>query len=461
MIKFVSSTTEHGIHRSEMRGKRQRHVSSLWAPLPFFFFTLFWSRGGVVHRQAQNAFFGNNNSQQIYHETLEYYSHQETSRLYIPNDTKNIAAPNHTHSILQLKVPFYVYTNELDWSDLAFLQNGFMESYRGGKHSDDFWFLVNALKHPMRTTNPNKAKLFFVPTLLNLASRAGKLNYLFKEVCKRKEISPCFKERSQAYHFVDRALAKSPYFKRSKGKDHVIVTSHWTFRPDRWCNIEGPKNWTHSNILKCNLVNFEGYISGKNAASPSMYIGRPCDLEAKKTFDFSMTASLHAEKPVFQTRRDICQWLHEGNYSVAQCGEGPQCPSLSRSKYGFHARGDTWGANRVMDTLRSRTIPLFTDEEQYNILPSFIPWREISYLVNVTTQESFEESLQDILSRPPSEYLEMQRLIGQYVHIFDHKTVYQFDAYMADFAARLGFQNESVQEISWILDDYLDAMTIS
>jgi hypothetical protein len=39
--------------------------------------------------------------------------------------------------------------------------------------------------------------------------------------------------------------------------------------------------------------------------------------------------------------------------------------------------------------------------------------------------------------------------------------VYQFDAYMADFAARLGFQNESVQEISWILDDYLDAMMIS
>lgn len=365
-------------------------------------------------------------------------------------------------SLLQLKVPFYIYDNGLDWSDITFTQSeDYNERYRRSKHADDFWFLVNALKHPLRTRDPEKAKLFFVPTMLNIGTRTGDVQGIFQGFCQRKGIKPCFRDSSQAYHYVDRTLAKSPYFQRYDGTDHVIVASHWSFRPDRWCNLEGFKNYTHSNILSCNLINFEGYISGNSLASPSLYIGRPCHLAPTKLFNFSMTASLHPEKRVFQTRRDICRWLKQSNgtYSVGQCGEGPQCPVLSQSKYGFHARGDTWGSNRVMDTLRSRTVPLFTDEQQYKILPSFIPWKQISYLVNATTEESFGESLQYILSRPQAEYLEMQRLIGQYLHIFDHKLVYQFDAYMADFAVRLGFQETS--SLPWIQDDYLEILATS
>eukprot|EP00545_Synedropsis_sp_CCMP1620_P010578 CAMPEP_0119008054 /NCGR_PEP_ID=MMETSP1176-20130426/3435_1 /TAXON_ID=265551 /ORGANISM="Synedropsis recta cf, Strain CCMP1620" /LENGTH=55 /DNA_ID=CAMNT_0006960315 /DNA_START=95 /DNA_END=259 /DNA_ORIENTATION=- len=35
--------------------------------------------------------------------------------------------------------------------------------------------------------------------------------------------------------------------------------------------------------------------------------------------------------------------------------------------------------------------------EQYKILPDVLPWKELSYLVNVNTPEAFHQSIQDLL----------------------------------------------------------------
>jgi hypothetical protein len=93
-----------------------------------------------------------------------------------------------------------------------------------------------------------------------------------------------------------------------------------------------------------------------------------------------------------------------------------------------------------MDTIMSHTIPLFTNEEQYKILPSFYPWKQVSYLVNVTSKDSFLASIENILSRPHSEYLEKKRLIKEKMHLLEHKRPYQFDLHMAELAQRLGLQ---------------------
>ena len=102
-----------------------------------------------------------------------------------------------------------------------------------------------------------------------------------------------------------------------------------------------------------------------------------------------------------------------------------------------HFRGDTWGSNRLLDLLMTETIPLFTNEQQYNILPNFIPFREMSYLINVTTKEAFYESLDTILELPESEYQQKLNLIRQYAPYFDHTHVARFDGYMSAFAKAL------------------------
>jgi hypothetical protein len=123
----------------------------MWASLPFLFF-IFWSKENFVNRNLQVAF---RNSTTMFVSQQQYQN--QTTGLFVFNMTGDtILSPSRRrHPILQLDVPFYAYSNELDWSNLAIQTDDFMESYRGAKHADDFWFLVNALKHPMRTTKPN------------------------------------------------------------------------------------------------------------------------------------------------------------------------------------------------------------------------------------------------------------------------------------------------------------------
>lgn len=359
---------------------------------------------------------------------------------------------------LSLKVPYYVYENdELHWKNYTFLQVSSEDrNYSDFKHSDDFWLAQAALRHPQRTRNPKEAQLFFVPVLLNAVAE--------RRLCIDVYWSfKCFKRPGEAYRFVDKKLSDSPYFQTSQGSNHVVVISHWLDPPRRI-----------PNLLRCNLINFEGYLPMPSSAPiinnnttvnddngkvgsflPNFYVGTSCEKKQstttstgvhdairaiQKDFDFAMVAKIVDGNPDFESRRKICQWLHEAKHSVSRCGPGPQCPALAQARYGFHPRGDTWGSNRVLDTVLARTVPLFTDARQYDLLPPFVPWRELSYLVNVTDRQVFLQDLQRILSKPKADYDAKRKVIDQYQYLFDHTQIYQFDAYMATFAQRLGLQ---------------------
>jgi len=75
-----------------------------------------------------------------------------------------------THHVLD--VPFYVY-EDLAWEDATVDGVPIHESVvrhhltDNNKHTDDYWFMLAALRHPMRTLDPAEAKLFVVPPLLN------------------------------------------------------------------------------------------------------------------------------------------------------------------------------------------------------------------------------------------------------------------------------------------------------
>jgi hypothetical protein len=360
------------------------------------------------------------------------------------------------------RVPFYVYENDtgtewnyLNWYHHA-IWNGTLISqspeYHQYKHADDYWMLEHALKHPMRTRDPSQAKLFFVPILLNILAR----EVTFSKHDVERHLPVCVSNTNndlvcgmELLQQADESLGKSPWFQRSQGRDHILVASHYASLGVL------RKHGKRTNLMSCNMIQFEQqplYRSrgilldfwdkwlyptprNNNILLPNMYVGRGCADTTKKTFDFSMIASLKEERQAFQTRRDICQWLKQGSFSTGVCGQGTQCPSLGQSKYGFHARGDTWSSQRLMDTLISGTVPLFTSEEQYKILPDFIPWRDLSYLINVSSYQAFSNDLRDILRRPESEYQDKLRRIAQYRDVLDYTKKGPLELYMAKFAS--------------------------
>ena len=357
----------------------------------------------------------------------------------------------------KLNVPFYIYENGLNWWNITLYNLG--DYYYDYKHSDDYWLLKSAREHPQRVLDPSKAKLFFVPTLLN-AMMEDKLGSgdNSKVLCLPIKNGAQTKCGSALWRHCNKLLGQSPWFKRNQGRDHILVYSHF---PSAW---ENRNDW---NFMSCNLITFENLIpnqfqqrnkkqkseNGRRLSLPNIYIGQECGrttiddnhnrtVPIERTADFVMVATLKPDDKNFQTRGDICTWLNEGNFSTSNCGIGKQCPALAQAKYGFHVRGDTWGSNRIIDLALTGTIPLFTNEAQYEVLPDFIPFRDFSYLVNVTSKEAFYESLKVILKEPESEYIRKRDRLEQYRMYYDHSHIARFDGYMTAFAEALNITNK-------------------
>jgi Exostosin family len=335
----------------------------------------------------------------------------------------------------EFMLPFYIYDNGLDWSNATFRdKNGGWLKFDTPnliryKHSDDYWLLKHAKQHPMRTKDPSKAKLFFVPTLLSVWTYHAMVHpptgLCVEGVCGKALLEQ-----------ADKLLHESPWFKRSQGRDHIVVATHWQNTP----LFDSPT----SSLYRCNLILFENReprhfkaLTGGRVRSSSFYVGTPCDETHDEKKDFAMVATLKPDIS-FRSRSNVCKWLQHGqNYSVSHCGKGQQCPALGQARYGFHLRGDTWGSNRLIDTLLSDVVPLLESVEQILILPDFVPWLDLVYLVDVSSEANFHISMHGLLAKRDEEYQEKLANITMYKDIFDHTKGRQFDLYMKWFAQKL------------------------
>ena len=479
-----------------LRNKRTQRKRRLVLLVAFFLVNCYFWFNTIGFSRRNNSVGYTNNI--IYGISTARSFNNTTNRAQVTTVTNSkVDSDGDSHeidtSLLQLKVPFYVYDDdhELNWLskhdnatatfDGQPLPYHAFQTLRGyKKHSDDYWLLVSAMKHPMRTFDIEQAKLVFVPTLLNLLS-AILFNQEQRKLCfgsssmnikdgtfskKTKCYDGVQKRWFQTISDLDDMLGRS--MDNHSDKQHVIVASHFTSRHylDIW-NVQrchqfifetkdvasatsnnppsSPSSTTTHNISNSDTSMITTPTT--TIRIPSMYIGNPCPRSSHKTYDFALIAQMleddksNSRYPLFQSRRDICSWLEQGNYSVSHCGSGvEQCSHLPNARYGFHVKGDSWGSNRLMDILQSSTVPLFTNEEQYEILPNILPWKGLSYLINVSSFDEFQLSMEKLLSLPEADYEEKLRLIQRHQHILDPAKVYQFDRLMTLLATRLGFQ---------------------
>jgi hypothetical protein len=359
-----------------------------------------------------------------------------------------------------LSVPFYVY-EELAWENATFGDESVKNFSRHSshhdtrwKHSDDYWFLEASLRHPMRTRNPDEAKLFFVPLLMN---------YIDLEACWGGPL--CWMGRCDGELIQDAVdvLAESPYF-RTYPERHIAIRSMFTAGWDWW-------TWEQHNstrksmeaiiplLRQMNLIVLEGNKKHNNPDRlklPSYDVGTPCNLSDTKLYDVAMIASLREEREQFHERRSMCDWLTNSSVKVSVCGTGKMCPALAQSKFGFHVAGDSWGSQRLMDTILSGTVPIFTSLEQYPIQGGdWIDWAQLSYYLPVhnysktagmprtmyslepdTTRSSFLRALNKILEDEEG-YQRRHEAVLRHRKLFDYTTLYPFDTTMYLFQAHL------------------------
>lgn len=376
--------------------------------------------------------------------------------------TKKASLATVKNSRLLVTVPFYVY-EEIAWMNATFGNISVAElshSPHRNKHADDYFFMKASLEHPMRTLDPSEAKIFVIPLLLNMfADRhyyAGKeFRLCHKFYCDRELLRQ-----------AERVLQNSEYFHSSPEK-HIVVRSHYLASH----GFQLPKE-LKAMLQKVNTITFENQIPNDphRLRFPKLYVGSPCDAyppNEEKPFDMAMIASVNYNKlHYFEDRLRICEWIQSPNatifprsnqanttsniplphhddsttntFRVSRCGRGEQCPSLAQSKFGFHTRGDTFGSNRLFDTILSGTVPIFTRKEQYDILPNWIDWNQLSFYVPISnvSQSNFVSQLRE-LTRNKTEYNQKYRSVLQHRELLDWKTCYPFDMYLYQLQAQL------------------------
>lgn len=326
-----------------------------------------------------------------------------------------------------LSVPYYVYES-LIWSDMTFQGENLTEllALEPLKQSEDYWFMQAALKHPMRVMDPDQAQLFVVPALMNVASDGVALS---KQGLNPREYGACNGAlcNDQLIEQVEVILSDSPYYRRSNGNDHIMVLSSWY-------SNHHPQIMESAFFRNLNLIQFEDHILAPNRTTfPSIDVGNPCPAE-NKTRDF-VTIGKRRNGMRLKSRGDLCDWLGKSSYSTGVCGSGVQCPALAQSRYGFHVPGDAGGSNHLIDTLLSGTVPIFTSDEQYAILPNWIDWKLLSVQVNMTTKDEFTIGLEHILNS--TDYAMKSRHVLANRDLLDWRTGVAFDVYMFMFQREL------------------------
>ena len=356
-------------------------------------------------------------------------------------------------SDLLLSVPFYIYEDEFLQDDSIWnitsmydsmtpnfakknsTTNGtktfmeYAETFKYHKHAGDIHFIRSALEHPMRVLNPEDAKLFVVPTLLERII----MQLIYKPEAEKEEARKHLLKANEA-------LRASPWFQRYDGADHIAPISIWKtdqsitkyFELLTRCNVV---QWIEASIEDAAYARLN-YIHPNYQHNRTMfkifYVGSPCKSVvsfAEKTQDFAFIGSMHRKRRdgLLQKRRDACEWMtHSTNYSYSVCGTGNKCPNLSQALVGLHSRGDSCGANRLFDTLLSGTVPVFTLKQQYAAQPDFYDWDMISYFANVENKTDFVDHMDKNLSNKTDIMVKTKNVLENR-DLFDWQTLVPFD----------------------------------
>ena len=129
--------------------------------------------------------------------------------------------PDYVPSIIyQEKIPFYVYTNHSQYLTCLPAAKKAFAQWSDYFHGDDVIWNKLILEHPWRVLDPEQAKIFIVPALINFRADRRKVR--------------CGSNPSLDQHSLMDSMAKyiisTEHYQKNNGIDHLIVSSHFKIR---------------------------------------------------------------------------------------------------------------------------------------------------------------------------------------------------------------------------------------
>eukprot|EP00951_Prasinocladus_malaysianus_P034329 scaffold345651_cov43-Prasinocladus_malaysianus.AAC.1 len=253
--------------------------------------------------------------------------------------------------------------------------------------------------HPMRTLDPDEAKLFVVPSILAYAAEAP-LSGMTQRLCG-----------ISGYEVVRRLTAEiqaSPFYRKSDGRDHLLVFSHWRVALHFYSDVHHASKKTARYVsvyddLKRTVRNFvlgfrlrrsaikwghkaDWSPTAKLIAIPHLAPSVLAMCHYSYGYEYDSTDSTRrvvCEAQSNRTRPTLADYRH-GCYLEPMPGEGLN-KLLDTCLFHLHVRGDDAGSSRVAEAINSGALQIFLSNKYYEDTAVFrcrVPWADMVYTVD-------------------------------------------------------------------------------
>ncbi len=254
------------------------------------------------------------------------------------------------------------------------------------------------------TLNPEDAHVYFLPFSVTMM-----VSYIYTP--KTYDVTPLQRYLAD---YIDLVANKYPFWNRSLGADHCMVSCHdWA----PLASMGNPLMYNNSIRVLCNANTSEGFNPIKDATLPEMNL--------KTGVITSLVGGLSAlERPIFaffaggnhgSVRPILFKHWKEGTdddiYVRERVPEGSSYHDfLKKSKYCLCPSGYEVASSRIVEAIYSECVPVIISAHYALPFSDVLNWASFSVQVPLSEIPNLKTILQAI---PVNKYVQMQRTVKQ------------------------------------------------
>ncbi|XVF34581.1 hypothetical protein REPUB_Repub18cG0070900 [Reevesia pubescens] len=264
---------------------------------------------------------------------------------------------------------------------------------------------MESKNNPFMARHPDKAHVFFLPF-----SVTGVVQYVYKPITSVKEYS---RDRLQRFvmDYINTVATKYPYWNRSNGADHFMVSCH-DWAPE--VSHANPEFFKHFIRVLCNANTSEGFRPTVDVSLPEIYLpfGKLGPPNLSHGPNNRPILAFFAGSPHGYIRKILLDCWKDKDSEVQVHAQLPKIVNytkmMGQSKFCLCPSGFEVASPREVEAIYAGCVPVIISDNYTLPFSDVLNWSQFSVQIPVGKIPEIKTILQGI---PNSKYLKMHKRV--------------------------------------------------